>query len=88
MKSKKTETIIAEIREFLKAEGWSMKPRSNHLYKEGPLGDEQRMNFQATSLRYESKVNHTDGTYTWVRLASNYYSKLSVAGNKLVGLKR
>lgn len=68
---------------------------TRHGYKEDKYGNYiktvedrvYRMKFNKTSLRYEGKVFHADGTTSWVRLRTGYYSQMSInSGDQLVGL--
>jgi len=59
-----------------------------HLKKE-VNGKQYRFKLSRVAVRYESQVIHDDGSKSWIRLRSGYFSKLSVdTEGKLSGLKR
>lgn len=66
--------------------GW-VQDRYGHLKKD--TADKQyRFKLSRVAVRYEVRVNHSDGSKSWIRLRSGYFSKLSVNGEgKLSGLR-
>lgn len=85
--TKKVMQTIDEIKSVLIANGYK-QDNFGHFKKTSKNGDVYRYKFQATSLRKESQVIYSDGHKGWVRLMGNYYSKLLVENNKIVGLRR
>jgi hypothetical protein len=86
--NKKTQQIVDSIKEMLRSRGYT-EDSHGHFKKSTNSGELYRYKFQATSLRKESQVRHSDGTKSWVRLSGNYYSKLSISeDNKICGMKR
>jgi len=64
--------------------------RYGNLKKTTGKGKVYRVKFNPNKLRYEIKIVHGSGDSSWVRIASGYYSKLSIDSKtgKLLGLSR
>jgi hypothetical protein len=81
---------IEQLKTFFVEHGYT-QDNYGHYQKTLTLGDRQttyRYKIQSISIRKEFKCHHTDGSNEWVRIASNYISKLSLNDkNQLVGLK-
>lgn len=67
-----------ELEKHLTSIGWT-KDAYGHF--KSPDG-QYRMKFQATSVRFERKVQLSAGP-EWRRVKSNYYSKMSVVNGKI-----
>jgi hypothetical protein len=102
--TKSVASFVNEVKKFLTQNGFEVD-RFGHYIKsgvrqiqkpEGTVADKyvHRYVFQKTSLRLESKVFYSDGSTGWVRIASGYYSALSLSQEKgsdkikLFGMKR
>ena len=77
----------AEFTRWAQSKGWVMD-KYGHLQKE-QNGSEYRYKMSDISVRREVKVHHEHGGSKWMRLKSQYFSKLSVnSDGLLVGMQR
>jgi hypothetical protein len=84
---KNKEQIIQEIKQMLKRHGY-IEDTFGNMKKTMP-DSIRRYKFQNVSLRYESQVIHSDGSKSWVRIASGYYKSITItAEDRIRGLKR